>query len=84
MKNCPDCGARVGEKHKDGCEVERCPHCGGQALGCVGFDPNDPRREPWMGKWPGEADLLVLCQRRAARYLPPVRRVPLEPGTATV
>lgn len=44
-KTCPDCGARVGEKHKDGCDVERCPHCGGQALGCVGFDPSDPRRQ---------------------------------------
>ena len=39
--------------------MQRCPHCGGQALGCVGFDPNDPGREPWTGKWPGEAD----CER---------------------
>jgi len=36
--------------------VERCPDCGGQALGCVGFDPDDPRGKPWTGKWPGEAD----------------------------
>jgi hypothetical protein len=59
MKTCADYGARVGEKHEDGCDVERCPHCGGQALGCIGFDPNDPRRQPWDGKWPGEAD----CER---------------------
>ena len=59
MKNCPDCRARVGEKHKVGCDVERCPRCGGQALGCVRFDPSDPRRAAWDGKWPGEAD----CER---------------------
>jgi hypothetical protein len=54
--HCPDCGVPIGEKHDDGCDVERCPHCGGQALGCVGFDPNDLRRQPSDGRWPGEVD----------------------------
>jgi hypothetical protein len=56
LDNCPDCGVALGQKHKDGCDVERCPHCGGQALGCVGFGRNDPRREPSTGKWPGGND----------------------------
>jgi predicted RNA-binding Zn-ribbon protein involved in translation (DUF1610 family) len=56
---CPDCGAPIGELHRTGCDTERCPHCGWQALGCAHFDPNDARRQAWNGKWPGEDD----CER---------------------
>lgn len=31
---CHDCGIREGELHKPGCDMERCPFCGGQLLGC--------------------------------------------------
>jgi hypothetical protein len=31
---CHDCGAREGELHQFGCDMERCPFCGGQLIGC--------------------------------------------------
>jgi len=33
-KVCHDCGAKEGELHDLGCDMERCPFCGGQLLTC--------------------------------------------------
>ena len=31
---CGDCGAHYGYYHHIGCDIERCPSCGGQRMGC--------------------------------------------------
>lgn len=34
LTRCGDCGARAGFYHHPGCDMETCPECGGQLLGC--------------------------------------------------
>ena len=49
-----------------GCEVERCPKCGGQLLSCgciyklsgLWYVPQGECRIPWSGEYPG----VVECQ----------------------
>ncbi len=38
---CHDCGARLGQFHGPGCDMERCPACRGQLLSC-GCTDRDP------------------------------------------
>lgn len=34
VATCHDCGAQEGQIHERGCDMERCPFCGGQLIGC--------------------------------------------------
>jgi hypothetical protein len=42
---CHDCGVIRGELHLEGCDVEHCPRCKGQFLGCPCRTDEDDERE---------------------------------------
>ena len=53
LRNCHDCGAKPGELHKPGCDTERCPRCGYQAIGCeCVYVVNGLVREELETRWP--------------------------------
>lgn len=47
---CHDCNAKEGELHKLGCDMEVCPFCGGELIGCdciyeiLGFTIDDTKK----------------------------------------
>jgi len=47
IQTCPDCGVKEGELHWRGCDMERCPKCGGQKLQCD-CKLSDDEREPFL------------------------------------
>ena len=38
---CGDCACRLGFPHHSGCDVERCPKCGGQFISCSCYGGED-------------------------------------------
>jgi len=59
-KTCGDCGVEPGELHVPGCDVERCPACGGQMISCACSDEKCAKypRLPWTGLFPGTEEAI--------------------------
>jgi hypothetical protein len=48
---CGDCGVTEGENHKEKCDMERCPKCGGQFISCdCIFVEQQEKWSSWTGK----------------------------------
>jgi hypothetical protein len=45
---CHDCGVKEGQLHLSGCDMESCPHCGGQLISCDCSEPDRDRRIPFI------------------------------------
>ena len=64
---CHDCAVVKGQYHVPGCDVERCPRCGGQAISCD--CPYDEQAEGKLadGSAPGRGKLVGFLKSLFAR-----------------
>ncbi|MFD9630109.1 hypothetical protein [Streptomyces violascens] len=89
VTTCPDCAARPGAEHADGCDIARCPTTGKQRLSC---DQGDTCGGPlcrtrWIGRLPATVAarpdedaaahyiLTTICQTNGYRPPPPGIRI---------
>ena len=47
-QRCHDCNVKLGGYHHPGCDMERCPQCGGQLISCdcLPYDEDEDDDEP--------------------------------------
>lgn len=55
---CGDCGAKYGQQHLPGCDIERCPLCGRQLISCDCGEVYDIREDA------KESDIELLMQKQ--------------------
>lgn len=70
-ETCHDCGAKPGQFHTAGCDVERCTCCLGQRISCGCRSQSRRKRERWTGEWPGKAECRELGLWCVAVPVPP-------------
>lgn len=93
-KACHDCRAIPGAFHSPGCDVERCPDCGGQLISCGCLDDRkktawiEKNLLPWTGIWPGSEEAIELglyCRWEPnERFEAEVKRVGLDRALRTL
>ena len=70
-ESCPDCSASPGELHEFGCDIDICPICHHQVMGCEHKIP-----QKWDGLWPGTAqcrELKLICSAALEKSTNPKR-----------
>jgi hypothetical protein len=66
MRNCPGCDVSPGNNHIPGCDIETCPECGMQSIGC------DCEKRTGNIPWEGDGHNKITCRKLGwyATYIP--------------